>query len=223
MKLHLLFISFELIKLIVDKVDFVDKIDFFSLRTLAAVRVFHLVALGTLTAVRVFYLVVSGTLSAVGVFHSIALRTLSAVTIFAQIAEVLCRLSEYFHSCSKHSVGRESTPSRSIGYFVGLCSTPSCSIPYSVGRCSIPSCSIAYSFGRHDTCANRESTLSAVRVLPPIEIGKLAQNMTFRTFLNLSELFRTASLLAPEPFECGSAAIALEDVRHHYFRPPSAA
>ena len=199
MKLHLLFISFELIKLIVDKVDFVDKIDFFSLRTLAAVRVFHLVALGTLTAVRVFYLVVSGTLSAVGVFHSIALRTLSAVTIFAQIAEVLCRLSEYFHSCSKHSVGRESTPSRSIGYFVGLCSTPSCSIPYSVGRCSIPSCSIAYSFGRHDTCANRESTLSAVRVLPPIEIGKLAQNMTFRTFLNLSELFRTASLLAPEP------------------------
>ena len=154
MKLHLLFISFELIKLIVDKVDFVDKIDFFSLRTLAAVRVFHLVALGTLTAVRVFYLVVSGTLSAVGVFHSIALRTLSAVTIFAQIAEVLCRLSEYFHSCSKHSVGRESTPSRSIGN--------------SVGRCSIPSRSIANSVGRHNTCANRGSTLSAVRVLPPM-------------------------------------------------------
>ena len=78
---------------------------------MAAVRVFHLVALGTLTAVRVFYLVVSGPLSAVGVFHSIALPTLSTVTIFAQIAEVLCRLSEYFHSCSKSYVGRESSSS----------------------------------------------------------------------------------------------------------------
>ena len=87
----LYFINCKLIKLIIDKVDFVDKIDFFSLRTLAAVRVFHLVALGILTAVGVFYLVVSGTLSAVVVFHSIALRTLSAVTIFTQIAEVLCR------------------------------------------------------------------------------------------------------------------------------------
>jgi len=160
-------IKYKLIKLIIDKVDFVDKIDFFSLRTLSAVRVFHLVALGILTAVGVFYPVVSGTLSAVVVFHSIALRTLSAVTIFAQIAEVLCRLLEYFRSCSKHSVGRESTPSRSIGNSVGRCSTPSCSIPYSVGRCSIPSRSIAYFVGRHNTCVNRGSILSAVRVLPP--------------------------------------------------------
>ena len=43
-------IKYKLIKLIIDKVDFVDKIDF----------------LLTLAAVRVFYLVVSGTLSAVG-------------------------------------------------------------------------------------------------------------------------------------------------------------
>ena len=47
--------------------------------------------------------------------------------------------------------------------------------------------------------------------------------MTFRTFLNLSELFRTASVLAPEPIECSTPAKALEDVRHHNFRPPSAA
>ena len=76
------------IKLIIEKV---EKIDFFSLCTMSAVRVFHLVASGILTAVRVFLSIVSGTLSAVGVFHAIALRTLSAVTIFAQIAEVLCR------------------------------------------------------------------------------------------------------------------------------------
>ena len=106
----------------------------------------------TLSPVRVFHLIASRTLSAVRVFHPVASRTLSAVTIFAQIAEVLCRLSEYFRSWRWYSVGRWSTPS--------------CSIAYSVGRWSIPSRSLGYSVGRHDTCANRESTLSAVRVLP---------------------------------------------------------
>ena len=96
---------------------------------------------------------VAGTLSAVGVFYAVEEYTLSAVTIFAHIAEVLCRPLEYFRSCSKHSVGRCSTPSCSIAYFVGRWSTPSCSIAYSVGRCSIPSRSIRYFVGRHNTCA----------------------------------------------------------------------
>ena len=52
----------------------------------------------TLSSVRVFHPIVSGTLSAVRVFHPVASHTLSAVTIFAQIAEVLCRLSEYFRT-----------------------------------------------------------------------------------------------------------------------------
>jgi len=106
-----------------------------------------------MSAVRVFYHVVSGTLLAVVVLHLLASRTPSAVTIFAQIAEVLCRLLEYFRSWRWYSFGRWSTPSCSIENCVGRESTPSRSIGYSIGRESIPSCSVAYSFGRHDTCA----------------------------------------------------------------------
>ena len=110
----------------------------------------------TLTAVIVSHSLALRTLSAVVVLHPIVSRTLSAVLILSQIAEVVCRPLEYFRSCSKYSVARHSIPSFS---FV-----------YSIGRESTPSCSIAYFIGRHDTCAERGSILSAVRVLPLIEI-----------------------------------------------------
>ena len=67
---------------------------------------------------------------------AICRSTLSAVRVFPQLYFVLCRPLWYFRSCSRYSVGRESTPS----------------------------CSIAYSVGRHDTCANRGSTLTADRI-----------------------------------------------------------
>ena len=130
------------------------------------------VVFGTLTAVRVLRPVVSGTLSAVVVFHPVASHTLSAVTILARNEEAFCRPSECFLDLRKYSVGRESTPSRSIGNSVGRESIPFHSIGNSVGRCSIPSCSTAYSVGRHNTFAIRGSTLSAVRVLPRFEKGK---------------------------------------------------
>ena len=105
-----------------------------------------------LSAVIVFHPVVSCTMSAVAVLHSVASWTLSAAWMLAQISEVLCRPLEYFRRCRLYSDGRYSIPSRSAVYYVG--------------RCNIPFCRIAYFVGRHDTFANRGSTLSAVRVLP---------------------------------------------------------
>ena len=75
--------------------------------------------------------------------------------MFSQIAEGFCRPWEYFRNRSKYFVGRESTPSCSILFFVGCCSTPFRSIENSVGC--------------HDTCAYRESTPSAVKILAHYE------------------------------------------------------
>ena len=61
-----------------------------------------------MSAVGVFYSNASGTLSAVVVLHPAASRTLSAITVFAQIAEELCRPSQYLRKLRRYSVGRES-------------------------------------------------------------------------------------------------------------------
>ena len=75
--------------------------------------------------------------------------------MFSQIAEGFCRPCEYFRNRTKYPVGRWSTPSCSILFFVGCCSTPFRSIENSVGC--------------HDTCAYRESTLTAVKILAHYE------------------------------------------------------
>ena len=66
---------------------------------------------------------------------------LSAVRVLPQLWLILCRPLQYFRDCSWYYVGRCSTPSYSVVYFVG----------------------------RHDACANCGSTLSAVRVFPQLQ------------------------------------------------------